>query len=199
MVRRLLNWLYVASGVLSCFFLTAMLGSILLQIFGRFVDFTFDATEISGFFLAAGTFTGLAYTFSNGAHIRMTVLIQGASPAGRRIVELVCCGLAGAGTGYLAWYTILLARDSKRFGDLSTGLLALPLWMPQSVMAFGLVILTIAFADEFVRVAAGKVPVFKDVEEAEFEAALKEVEEADIQSSHAVGAPAVALAASKGR
>ena len=179
MLRRLLRWLYAGSGLLSCCFIVAMLGSILLQILGRFLNFTFDATEISGFFLAAATFTGLAYTFNNSAHIRMTVLIQGAGRRGRRWIELYCTGLATAGTGYLAWSMVILARDSKVYGDLSTGLLAMPLWIPQSAVAFGLVLLTIAFADEFTQVALGKVPVFKDVEEAEFEATLKEAEEAD--------------------
>lgn len=173
-----MSWLYAGSGLLSCCFLVAILGSILLQILGRFLDFTFDATEISGFFLAAATFTGLAYTFHHSAHIRMTVLIQGVGPRGRRLVELYCTGVAAAGTGYLAWSMVILARDSKVYGDLSTGLLAMPLWVPQSAVAFGLVLLTIAFADEFLQVARGKVPVFKDVEEAEFEATLKEAEEA---------------------
>ena len=175
--------------MLSCFFIVVMLGSILLQIIGRFLSFTFDATEISGFFLAAATFTGLAYTFSHGAHIRMTVLIQWGGRGTRRIIELYCTGLAAAGTGYLAWSMIILARDSKLYGDLSTGLLAMPLWIPQGAVAFGLVLLTVAFADEFVQVVLGKDPVFKDVEEAEFEATLKEAEAAEAGSSGASVSP----------
>ncbi len=51
-----------------------------------------------------------------------------------------------------------MTHDSWRFGDLSPGLLAVPIWIPQSVMLAGLTILTIAFVDELALILKGRVP-----------------------------------------
>ena len=55
-----------------------------------------------------------------------------------------------------------MAWDAWRFGERSTGNLGVPLWMPQSVMAAGILILLIAFVDDFVRVAGGDSPSYPD-------------------------------------
>jgi hypothetical protein len=47
---------------------------------------------------------------------------------------------------------IQMAWDAWRFGERANGVLAVPLWIPQSGMALGLVVLTVAFIDEGVRV-----------------------------------------------
>jgi TRAP-type C4-dicarboxylate transport system permease small subunit len=61
-MRRFLDSVYAVSGGLSAFFLMMIGVSILGQIIGRRFNVAFDATEISGFCMAASTFLGLAYT-----------------------------------------------------------------------------------------------------------------------------------------
>ena len=81
----------------------------------------------------------------------------------------------------MTWKTVGLVHDSWRFGDLSPGLLAIPFWIPQSVMLAGCVILTIAFLDETVLVLRGQKPGFasgdgellEEIAEAEHEAEAK--------------------------
>ena len=136
--------------------------TIVAQICGRLVGVTIDSTETGGFSLAATTFLGLAYTFKSGTHVRVNLLIRHASGAAARIVELWCTGVGTVAIGYFAWQTVNMVYDSWRFGDLSVGLLAIPIWIPQSAMALGLVILAIAFADEFCRIAAGRIPAYED-------------------------------------
>ncbi len=54
-----------------------------------------------------------------------------------------------------------MTYDSWRFHDMSQGVLAVPLWIPQLGYCGGLVILLIAFVDEFFHVAAGNAPRYE--------------------------------------
>ena len=60
--------------------------------------------------------------------------------------------------GFFAWHAVQLTYDSYRFNDMAQGVLAIPLWIPQIGYATGLVILFIAFLDEFVHVLRGGEP-----------------------------------------
>jgi hypothetical protein len=51
-----------------------------------------------------------------------------------------------------------MTYESWLLNDLSTGVLIIPLWIPQLGMAVGLVILLIAILDELVHVAGGGFP-----------------------------------------
>lgn len=167
MLRSTLDRLYNGAGFLSCVFL-AMIGlTIIAQIVGRFLNFAFDATEVSGFSMAASTFLGLAYTLRHEAHIRITLLVGRLPDAGKRWVEIWCTAVATLACTYFAVNAVEMVIDSYTFGDVSPGLMAVPFWIAQTPMALGIVILTIAFADSFVAVAFGKhQPTFIDAEAA---------------------------------
>ena len=51
--------------------------------------------------------------------------------------------------------------DSWRFNDMSQGVIAVPLWIPQLGYSGGLVILLIAFVDELVHVLRGNAPRYE--------------------------------------
>jgi TRAP-type C4-dicarboxylate transport system permease small subunit len=174
-MRRFLDFLYASCGVLAALSIIGILATVAFQVLSRYIAVTFDATEISGFFLASAIFLGLAYTFHSGAHIRMTSLIHKASGARKRAIELFCTALSAIATAYIALYVVDMVIDSYNFGDKSPGLMAIPFWIPQIGMALGVSVLAIAFVDEFVSVLYGKDPNFKDVEQMEVEAAIAEI------------------------
>lgn len=163
-MRRALDALYCASGVLSAFFLMMIGVTILLQIAGRFLHFTFDATEISGFCMAASTFLGLAYTLHAGAHIRVNLLVGKLAAANRRWAEIWCCAIGAAAFAYFAAKAWEMTWESLQFGDTSPGLMAVPFWIPQTGMALGATIMTIALVDELAQTLGGKIPDFADAE-----------------------------------
>ena len=163
-MRTVLDRLYLYSGYLACVFLALIGLSILGQIAGRFLRFTFDATEISGFFMAASTFLGLAYTFHTDSHIRVNILITRLGPAASRIAELWCSGLAAIACAYWTFETFQMVRLSVELNDISPGLMAVPFWIPQSAVLLGVALFTIACADNFVSTLYGKVPDFSDAE-----------------------------------
>jgi len=163
-MRRFLDVLYRVSGGLSAFFLMMIGVTILGQIVGRLFGLAFDATEISGFCMAASTFLGLAYTLRAGAHIRVNLLVGRLGPQARRAVEVWCCGLGGVALSFFAVNAWMMTYDSRVFGDTSPGLMAVPFWIPQIGMSLGATILAIGLFDEMFQVLAGKIPEFLDAE-----------------------------------
>jgi len=167
-LRRALDLLYCGSGALAALFLVAICAVVLLQVGANVVDkFAEWVTgapiglvvpsyaEFAGFFLAASSFLALAYTLRHGDHVRVSLLVRRLAGGPRRAVELWCTGVAALLSGYFAYFAIRLAIEAWRFGDLSPGLVAVPIWIPQSSLALGLIILTVALVDEFETVRRG--------------------------------------------
>ena len=178
-MRRALDLVYRASGALAAAFLAAICIIVLAQVVANVIDAAAgwltgspigllipSYAEFAGFFLAASSFLALAYALRAGAHIRVNLLIRHLGPGGRRGAELWCTGAGAAMAGYFAWYTILLTAESLRYNDLSPGMIPVPLWIPQTAMAIGLIVLTIALVDSFVEVLTGRTPPYGDGREA---------------------------------
>lgn len=148
MIRRGLQGLYLLCGVLAAIFLAGIAVATLYQVIARQMGMAIETTEISGFFLAASTFLGLCYTLVNGGHVRVGLVSQYASPGTHKAVELWCCAVGASITGYAAVQVTLFTIETYRFGDLSPGMMAVPLWIPQSALAFGLIVLTVAILEQ---------------------------------------------------
>ncbi|MCG7622201.1 TRAP transporter small permease [Epibacterium sp. Ofav1-8] len=170
-MRPVLDLIYRAAGGLAAFFIVAIVALVFAQvilnladkvsaaIWGVGVGLTIPSySDFTGFFLAASSFLALAYALRAGGHIRVTLLTNTLSPRLRRLFEIVVIGLALVMSGYATWYMGLLLLESLEFGDRSAGMVSVPLWLPQSPVALGLAILTLALADELVCVLRGAFP-----------------------------------------
>lgn len=168
MVRNSLDKLYLWCGYLAGFFMACIALSVALQVVGRVIGLTIDATEISGMLLAASSFFGLAHALKKGTHVRVTLLVERLDMHRypRRLVEIFCCGVAAVVVYYLGYHAALLAKQSYIFGDMSPGLIGVPLWIPHSAMAAGLVVLGVALTDELVALWRGVVPSYTENEDA---------------------------------
>jgi TRAP-type C4-dicarboxylate transport system permease small subunit len=156
-VRAALELLYKTSGLAAGFFLVAIGALTAVQIVGRlagFAAYSFD--DFAGFSMAASSFLGLAYTLRANEHIRMTLVLHHARPALRRALETLCLAIAASLVGLFAWFTCDMTVTSYQLGDVSQGLVPVPLWIPQSGMALGLVVLAIAFVDDLVAARRGR-------------------------------------------
>lgn len=155
-VRRGLARLYFACGVLAGGFLVAVGCFVLYSIGGSLFGYVArSADDFAGYAMLASSFLALAHTFGRGEHIRVTIFIQRLRGRTRRMAELVCLGLAAFLSGYLAWFASKGMWVSWKIGDLSTGLVAVPLWIPQLGMAIGAIVLFIAVLEQLVVVAGG--------------------------------------------
>jgi TRAP-type C4-dicarboxylate transport system permease small subunit len=177
-MRRILDHLYRFSGAVAAMCLVAICLIVVAQVGGRVIDgiatlITGDrigllvpsAAEFSGFFLAAASFLALAYTFRHDGHIRVSLVITRFTGRTRHWIELWCLTFAACLTGFFSWHTILLVLDSMEYDEVSYGMIPVPLWIPQSFMAFGLIVLTVALLDDLVRVIGGDKPSYENVEQ----------------------------------
>lgn len=114
--------------------------------------------EISGYLLAAAAFLGLAGALRAHAHVRVTLVLLSVPAGLRRGMEVASGVLGVAASGYFAWRAALMVHDSWQFADVSYGMIAFPMWLPQAPMALGLAVLTLAFVDTTLMAASGKVP-----------------------------------------
>ena len=148
-MRALLDRVYDAAAYLAAFFMVGTLAMVLLAIIGRLFNWFIPGTDAyAGYCMAACGFLALAHTLKRGEHIRVSLLLEHASPGARRALELWSLGVASILAGAFAWYGTRLALQSWQFNDISTGNDATPLWIPQLAMAFGTIVLLIAFVDE---------------------------------------------------
>jgi len=111
--------------------------------------------------MVATSFLGLAHTFRAGEMIRVGLLIDVIEGRKRHWIEVGALIIGCGFVGFFAWNAVRMTWDSWRFGDMAQGVLAVPLWIPQLGYAAGLVILLIAFVDEFFHVVRGNAPRYE--------------------------------------
>lgn len=149
-LRKVLDGLYLASGVVSAICLLAIVSLILLQVASRAFGFPFrGGSDYSGYAMAAASFFGFAYAFQHGAHIRVSLLLT-ALGRFRFWGEVWCYFIGTVTTTIFAYYACKFTAETYRFKDISSGLDATPLWIPQVAMAVGSVLFAISFWDNFI-------------------------------------------------
>lgn len=174
-MRRFLDTLYVASGALAAAFILAIALLVMAQVSLNIVDRIAIAvngsalgltipsySDFTGFFLAAASFLALAHTLRSGDHIRVTLLTSRFSVRTSRLLDIVAVGVALIATVFVTWFCIALVIESYEYGDMSSGMVAVPIWIPQSFVAVGTLILAIALADELHAQLGGQPPSWTD-------------------------------------
>lgn len=160
-LRMGLDALYLGAGYLAAFFLVLIFLLMMGLALGRPLGLNIPSgDDFTAWSLVAMAFLGLAHTFRRGEMIRVGLLLERLDGRKRRGAELATLAIALVAITYFAWQFIVLAHDSWRFNDISQGVVSVPLWIPQSVGAFGLVILVIALVDEITHIARGNAPTY---------------------------------------
>jgi TRAP-type C4-dicarboxylate transport system permease small subunit len=156
-VRRALDTLYDGAAVLAALAMIGLLAMVLLGIAGRQLHFNLAGTDAyAGYMMAAVGFLALAHTLKRGEHIRVTLVLWALHGKARRAMEIWALAVALTLAALAAFYASRLAWQSYTFNDVSTGNDATPLWIPQLAMAFGSIVLAIAFVDELVLELRGR-------------------------------------------
>lgn len=157
-MRRILNALYTLTGILAAAALITIAGLILAQVTLRFFDSQVkSADDFAGFALVATTILGLAPTYRHNAHIRVSLLIDRfrLGTQSRKWMERIVTAASALLVGWAAWVSVRFVHESFIYNEVSQGLLAIPLWMPQSFMALGFVVFFIALLDDLIVDFAG--------------------------------------------
>ena len=164
-MRVFLDRLYLSAGILAGCFLVLLFVLMMLLSAGRPLGLNIPTgDDFASWTMAAVSFLGLAHTIRHGEMIRVGLLVDRLQGRTRQLVELLALTVGTFFVGFFAYYAVSMTYDSWRFNDMSQGIIAYPLWIPQLGYSGGLVILLIAFVDELIHVLRGNLPRYRQAE-----------------------------------
>jgi TRAP-type C4-dicarboxylate transport system permease small subunit len=165
-VRKALDRLYRASGVLAAVCLAATCVVMLAQVAGREAGVLLrGADDITAWLCAAAAFLALGHTFRHGELIRMGLMIERLRPAARWYAEVFSLCITVAFLAYMTWAVVRFVYEGWLINEVAQGLLRVPLWIPQLAFIAGIVVFFIAALDEFIVVLRGEKPAYQRAED----------------------------------
>jgi len=152
-------------GYISGWLVPLMMLLVAVEVFMRYVlhNPAMIADEFSAYMLVALSYLGLAYTWRQGGHVRITLLVSRlpAKVAGWiRVFILVLIFVFMIGITHAGWKMIVYARQ---IGLRSDTWLTFPLFWPQLTVFVGFLLLTLMLPVEIVRTIL-KIRAGEDVE-----------------------------------
>jgi TRAP-type C4-dicarboxylate transport system permease small subunit len=150
----------LAGGALAAFLLAAIAVLMLTEIFMRsFVGVSLSFSwEYSAYFMATVFFLGAGYTLRAGGHVRVSVLFEWMPQSFGRALDVLATVAGLMISGYAALAVCKLSLLSFERGTTSFTPTRTLLWVPQSLVALGLVILAAQFVARLLRLATGAPP-----------------------------------------
>lgn len=163
-IRRALDALYTAAGVLAACCLVAILSLIVVQMLARWTGEVFPgAPAYVAYCMAAASFLAFAHALMHGSHIRVSILLNAVPGRVRWMLEIWCFAIATAVAWYFVYYAFRFVNFSILINDISQEQDKTPLWMPQSIMVVGAVILAICLTDNLLHlIFTGKHRITQD-------------------------------------
>ena len=173
-MRKILDGLYDISGAIAaaltamiCLLVTAQVVlNLVTKIGGASVSMTIPSyADFAGFLLAASSFLALAYTFRRGGHIRVSLLLgkmgEGRLRFSAEVIALLLCSITAV---FATYYMAHLLGESYQFGDKSTGIVSISIWIPQLTLVIGLAIFSISLLDVLIQTIRQGAPVITNHE-----------------------------------
>jgi TRAP-type C4-dicarboxylate transport system permease small subunit len=164
---QIVDWIADMGGYFSGWLVPVMMLLVVVEVFMRYVleRPPMVADEFSAYLLVAISYLGLAYTWRQKGHVRITIFVGRFSPRSSSWVRLITLLLnlifllALTQTGYkMIVYALKINLRSSTW-------LTFPLFWPQLTVFIGFVLLTLVLVVEIVR-AIGKIRSGENVEEA---------------------------------
>ncbi len=161
-MRSALDRLYLWSGYAAGVCLVATLSLMMFMAVGRGFGVNIpDGTDFASWTMAAMTFLGLAHTFKRGEMIRVGLLLEKLSGRPKHVAELVALTITLAFLIYFTWHAFDFVRVSHMTNEMSNGVIAVPIWLPQLSFLAGAILLSIAVLDELIHVLRGNALSFE--------------------------------------
>lgn len=153
----------LAGGLILCI-CVLISAQIILNTFGRLSLGTLPSTipsyaDFSGFMLAGATFLALAHTLRSGGHIRVNLVADRLPQSAQFVAEIFVLIIAMTLLGYATWFMVALVVESIHYRDVSSGIVPVALWIPQSVAAFGVGLLFVSVVHTFVDLLVAGRPI----------------------------------------
>ena len=160
-MRRLLGILYDGAAYLAAAFVFLIFAVMIVATVMRQIGMRTGGTDdLVAWFCAAAGFLAMAHAFRHGDFVRVVLLLDRLPPKRARAFEIAALLVATAFVAFLAYAAALFVHESWDFGDMANGLIAIPLWIPQSSFVVGTLLLLVAMVDELVTVLRGDRPSY---------------------------------------
>jgi TRAP-type C4-dicarboxylate transport system permease small subunit len=161
-MRRWLDRLYDGAAALGalCVFLIFVL--MILAGVGRQMNWHVSGlNDVVAWLCAAAAFLAMAHAFRHGDFVRVTLLLDAVQPRARRVLDVICLLIASVSVAYLTYAATSFTWESYEFAEMATGLVVIPIWIPQATFVLGSWLLLIAMVDELVGVVRGEKPSYQ--------------------------------------
>lgn len=166
-LRRALSRLFDAAGALGAACVVAIFLLMIVAGVGRQVNLRVSGiNDVVAWLCAAAAFLAMAHAFRHGDFVRVTLVLEWVPPRVRRWMDAVCLAIATVAVGYLTYWATAFTWESYEFAEVATGLVAIPIWIPQSTFVVGCWLLMLAVLDELVTVLQGGKPGYQRAVEA---------------------------------
>jgi TRAP-type C4-dicarboxylate transport system permease small subunit len=154
-LARLDGW--IGAGCLVTLTLL-MLAEIIVRALSNFIPWVPAdipvAWEYSSYLMAACFTFGAAMTLRAGGHIRVTLVLGRLAPPARRLMEIAAALVATVFVGFLALAMARFSWSAFERGQTSISSDTL-LWIPEAVIAFGMVLLSLQFLARLIQAVLG--------------------------------------------
>jgi len=170
-LRKFLDFLYTAAGVLAGLCLIAILFLIVIQMLARWTGEVFPgAPDYAGYAMAAASFLAFANALNKGSHIRVSILLNALGERARFFLEVWCFAIGTAVGWYMTYYIWVMRGYAIKFNDVSQGQDATPMAIAQFPILLGAFILAVALTDNLVTLLfTGKHRIIRDVTDTQAE------------------------------
>jgi TRAP-type C4-dicarboxylate transport system permease small subunit len=190
-IWRMLDGVYLLSGVVAGFFMIMILALIVIGMVARWTSVAVPGTtEFAGYAMAATSFFALSHALTRGAHIRVSIILN-ANDFLKKWLDLFAVFGAAIIATYFAryavktnffsemlndrtqgqdqipeWLVALFRLDFAGAAEGSTTLVYTPVWIPQLAMSIGTILLAIALWDTLYRMlVTGENPIVSEAVE----------------------------------
>ena len=161
-MRRFLDRLYDGAGALGAFCVFLIFVLMILAGVGRQMNWHVSGlNDIVAWLCAAAAFLAMAHAFRHGDFVRVTLLLDAVPIKVRRVLDVVCLLIASVSVAYLTYAATSFTWESYEFAEMATGLVVIPIWIPQATFVLGCWLLLIAMDDEMVGVVRGEKPSYQ--------------------------------------
>ena len=162
MARRVLERTLDAAGALGAFCVFLIFVLMIINGVGRQLNLALSGVnDIVSWLCAAAAFFAMAHAFRHGDFVRVTLLLDNVPPRLRRVMDVTCLVIATVSVSYLTWSATAFTYESWEFKEMATGLVVIPIWIPQSTFVIGCWLLLAAMLDELVTVLQGGKPSYQ--------------------------------------
>lgn len=161
-MRRFFDRLYNGAGALGAFCVFLIFVLMIVAGVGRQMNWHVSGlNDIVSWLCAAAAFFAMAHAFRHGDFVRVTLLLDAVPLKVRRVLDVMCLLIAAVSVAYLTYWATSFTYESYEFAEMATGLVVIPIWIPQSAFVIGCWLLLIAMLDELVGVVRGEKPSYQ--------------------------------------